>query len=120
MYPAYAAIREEMSAAAYGKDYKEMEQRASVQDDINNCCVHIILIQALQPQECVPLLLSVYEVYTMSRSSTNIARQLLPEVNNVCACISPILPCLYNQTIEKMNEMIISCKALSREVCTIE
>ena len=30
MYLGYAAIREEMSAAAYGKDYKEMEERASV------------------------------------------------------------------------------------------
>ena len=95
MYPGYAAIREEMSAAAYGKDYREMEERASVYVDFT--CVHylITLSQALQPQECVPLLLSVYEVYTMSRSSTNIARQLLPEVNNVCACISPMLPCLY-------------------------
>ena len=36
MYPAYGAIREEMSAAAYGKDYKEMEERVSVQDSINN------------------------------------------------------------------------------------
>ena len=26
---------------------------------------------------------------------------------------------LNNQTIEKMNEIIINCKALSREVCTI-
>ena len=47
MYPAYAAIREEMSAAAYGKDYKEMEQRTSVQDAINNYCVHIILINPI-------------------------------------------------------------------------
>ncbi|CAI8002393.1 E3 ubiquitin-protein ligase rnf213-alpha [Geodia barretti] len=80
--PIYGVIREEMSAAAFGRDYKELEEHAT----------------ALHPQECVPLLLSVYEVYTMSRASTNIAMQLLPE------------------TTEKINEIILNCKALSRDM----
>ena len=47
-------------------------------------CITLVTIsyfQDLQPQERVPLLLSTYQVYAMSRASTNIAKQLLPEVN---------------------------------------
>ena len=47
-------------------------------------CITLVTIsyfQDLQPQECVPLLLSIYQVYTMSRASTSTAKQLLPEVN---------------------------------------
>ena len=82
MYPGYTAIREKMAVAAYGRDYKEIDEHATVWHTISNThsVIAPIMLQALQPQECVPLLLSVYEVYTMSRASTNIAKQLLPEV----------------------------------------
>jgi hypothetical protein len=83
--PVYAPVREEMSAAAYGRDYKDLEEHTA----------------ALQPQECVPFLLSVYEVYTMSRVSANLGKQLLQE------------------TITKMNDLVVNCKALSREVCVV-
>ncbi|CAI8034865.1 E3 ubiquitin-protein ligase RNF213 [Geodia barretti] len=80
--PAYATIREDMSVAAYGRDYEELEQD----------------IADLQPQECVPLLLSIYQVYTMSRASTSTAKQLLPE------------------TITKVDYMILNCNALSQDM----
>ena len=82
MYQDYSAIREEMAVAAYGRDYKDIEEHATVWHTISytHSVIAPTMLQALQPQECVPLLLSVYEVYTMSRASTNIAKQLLPEV----------------------------------------
>ena len=54
--------------------------------------------QTLKPQECFFLLLSVYEVYTMSKASTDITRQLLPEV------------------IENFAVFLSSCFSSSRQV----
>ena len=61
--------------------------------------IDIFHLQALQTCECVPLLLSVFEVCTMSRSSIDIAKQLLPEVyitkkrKTLClnVCILPLV-----------------------------
>ena len=126
--------------------------------------------QALQPQEYVPLLLSMYQVVTMSRASTLPSMQLLPEVHlsinihthtphthththtrthahthtcthahtlklmcilyisigEVITILCPTVHCvrvllcpallMSVQVLGKLNEVIINCKALPKEV----
>ena len=53
-------------------------------------------------------------VYMMTRASTQLSKQLLPEVRfSVHVCIKSELSL---QPIEKMNEMVINCKTLPKEV----
>lgn len=80
-----------------------------------------LIPQDLQPQESVPLLLSVYEVVTLSHTSTLPSRLLLPEVTWLLSfpfrsMFARVLMALTLQVLKKINELFISCKALSKEV----
>ena len=55
----------------------------------------------------------------MSRVSANLGKQLLQEVMSTKNFLVVCVNLCFSQTMTKMNDLVVNCKALSREVCVV-